>query len=86
MTPTRPILSPARIAAAVLSLGLLSLAACNTVEGIGEDISSGGKAVSEAGDHGQPLGLQQPKNALRKEIAKLAQSLFEVGQSDAEAA
>lgn len=46
----------------------------------------GGKAVSEAGDHGQPLGLQQPKNALRKEIAKLAQSLFEVGQSDAEAA
>lgn len=46
----------------------------------------GGKAVAEAGDHGQPLGLQQPKNALRKEIAKLAQSLFEVGQSDAEAA
>jgi pilus assembly protein CpaE len=46
----------------------------------------GGRAVTEAGDHGQPLGLQQPKNALRKEIAKLAQSLFEVGQSDAEAA
>ena len=46
----------------------------------------GGKAVAEAGDHGQPLGLQQPKNPLRKEIAKLAQSLFEVGQSDAEAA
>lgn len=46
----------------------------------------GGRAVTEAGDHGQPLGLQHPKNALRKEIAKLAQSLFEVGQSDAEAA
>ncbi|MFP7570302.1 CpaE family protein [Marivita sp. S2033] len=46
----------------------------------------GGKPVAEAGDHGQPLGLQQPKNPLRKEIAKLAQSLFEVGQSDAEAA
>ncbi|MAS44682.1 Predicted small secreted protein [Albimonas donghaensis] len=53
MTPTRPILSPARIAAAVLSLGLLSLAACNTVEGIGEDISSGGKAVSETADKTQ---------------------------------
>jgi pilus assembly protein CpaE len=46
----------------------------------------GGKAVSEAGDHGQPLALQQPKNALRKEIAKLAQSLYEVGRSEAEAA
>ena len=46
----------------------------------------GGKPVAEAGDHGQPLGLQNPKNPLRKEIAKLAQSLFEVGQSDAEAA
>ena len=46
----------------------------------------GGKAVAEAGDHGQPLSLQAPKNPLRKEIAKLAQSLFEVGQSDAEAA
>jgi pilus assembly protein CpaE len=49
-------------------------------------LPDGGKAVSEAGDHGQPLGLQQPKNPLRKEIAKLAQSLYEVGRSDAEAA
>ena len=49
-------------------------------------LPDGGRAVSEAGDHGQPLGLQQPKNALRKEIAKLAQSLYEVGRSDAEAA
>jgi pilus assembly protein CpaE len=46
----------------------------------------GGRAVTEAGDHGQPLGLQQPKNPLRKEIAKLARSLYEVGRSDAEAA
>ncbi|MCL3880902.1 AAA family ATPase [Marivita sp. GX14005] len=49
-------------------------------------LPDGGKPVAEAGDHGQPLGLQYPKNPLRKEIAKLAQSLFEVGQSDAEAA
>jgi pilus assembly protein CpaE len=42
--------------------------------------------VAEAGDHGQPLGLQHPRNPLRKEIAKLAQSLYEVGRSDAEAA
>lgn len=46
----------------------------------------GGRAVAEAGDHGQPLGLQHPRNPLRKEIAKLAQSLYEVGRSDAEAA
>ena len=46
----------------------------------------GGRAVAESGDHGMPLALQQPKNPLRKEIAKLAQSLFEVGKSDAEAA
>ncbi|OSQ51642.1 AAA family ATPase [Marivita geojedonensis] len=46
----------------------------------------GGRAVAESGDHGQPLALQQPKNPLRKEIAKLAQSLYEVGRSDAEAA
>jgi pilus assembly protein CpaE len=49
-------------------------------------LPDGGRAVAEAGDHGQPLALQQPKNALRKEIAKLAQSLYEVGRSDAEAA
>ncbi|WP_292288486.1 AAA family ATPase [Marivita sp.] len=46
----------------------------------------GGRAVAEAGDHGQPLGLQHPRNPLRKEIAKLAQSLYEVGRSDADAA
>ena len=49
-------------------------------------LPDGGRQVAQAGDHGQPLGLQHPKNPLRKEIAKLAQSLFEVGQADAEAA
>ncbi|WP_439522348.1 AAA family ATPase [Marivita sp.] len=49
-------------------------------------LPDGGRAVAEAGDHGQPLALQQPRNPLRKEIAKLAQSLYEVGRSDAEAA
>lgn len=49
-------------------------------------LPDGGRAVGEAGDHGQPLGLHQPKNPLRKEIAKLAQSLYEVGRADAEAA
>lgn len=49
-------------------------------------LPDGGRAVAEAGDHGQPLALQQPKNALRKEISKLAQSLYEVGRTDAEAA
>ena len=43
----------------------------------------GGKAVAQAGDHGTPLALSQPKNALRKEIAKLAKSIHEINQSDA---
>ena len=43
----------------------------------------GGKPVMQAGDHGAPLGQHIPKNPLRKEIAKLAQSLHEVNVSDA---
>lgn len=50
MTLSRSLLSPARLAAALLSLGLLSLAACNTVEGVGEDISAGGKAISNTAE------------------------------------
>lgn len=44
----------------------------------------GGRQVTQGADHGQPLGLSAPKNPLRKEIAKLAQTLHELGQSDAE--
>ncbi|MEC9432778.1 MAG: entericidin A/B family lipoprotein [Pseudomonadota bacterium] len=50
MTPSRSLLSPARLVASLLSLGLLSLAACNTVEGIGQDISAGGKAISDTAE------------------------------------
>lgn len=46
----------------------------------------GGRQVTQGADHGQPLGLSAPKNPLRKEIAKLAQTLHELGQSDAEQA
>ena len=46
----------------------------------------GGKQVTQACDHGIPLATQAAKNPLRKEITKLAQSLFDVGRSDAEAA
>ncbi len=46
----------------------------------------GGKQVMQAGDHGLPLATSAGKNPLRKEIAKLAQSIFELGQSSAEAA
>ena len=46
----------------------------------------GGRQVTQGADHGQPLGLSAAKNPLRKEIAKLAQSLHELGQSDAEEA
>jgi pilus assembly protein CpaE len=46
----------------------------------------GGKQVTQCGDHGMPLAGSAAKNPLRKEIAKLAQSLHELGQSDAKAA
>lgn len=49
-------------------------------------LPDGGKAVTQGGDHGRPLALDAPKNPLRKEIAKLATSLHDLGQSDVKAA
>lgn len=49
-------------------------------------LPDGGKQVMNGSDHGQPLGLAAPKNPLRKEISKLAESLLEVGQADPKAA
>lgn len=49
-------------------------------------LPDGGKQVMQAGDHGIPLATSAAKNPLRKEITKLATSIFELGQSPAEAA
>jgi predicted small secreted protein len=38
------------IAVAFVSLTLLAVSACNTVEGAGRDVSSAGKAVANAAD------------------------------------
>ena len=38
------------IAIAFVSASLLAVAACNTVEGAGKDVSSAGKAVANAAD------------------------------------
>ena len=46
----------------------------------------GGKVVMQACDHGLPLATHAAKNPLRKEIAKLAESLNAIGASSAEAA
>ena len=46
-------------------------------------LPDGGKAVTQACDHGTPLGVAAAKNPLRKEISKLANSLHELGQSEA---
>ena len=43
----------------------------------------GGKPVAQNADHGLPLAAGLPKNALRKEIAKLARSVHEVGAAEA---
>ena len=49
-------------------------------------LPDGGRQVTQSSDHGLPLAVQAPKNPLRKEIMKLAKSLYDLGQSDAEAA
>ncbi len=49
-------------------------------------LPDGGKQILQSADHGIPLATSAPKNPLRKEIAKLAQSIHELGRNDAEAA
>ena len=49
-------------------------------------LPDGGKPVMQGADHGLPLASSAAKNPLRKELAKLAQSLHELGRSEAEAA
>ena len=46
-------------------------------------LPDGGKPVRQNADHGLPLAAGLPKNALRKEIAKLAKSVHEVGATEA---
>ena len=48
-------------------------------------LPDGGPQVTQANDHGLPLALTAAKNPLRKELAKLAKSLFDLSKS-AEAA
>ena len=49
-------------------------------------LPDGGKQITQCGDHGLPLAASAAKNPLRKEIAKLAQSLHDLGRDEAEAA
>ncbi|MDK3073267.1 AAA family ATPase [Sedimentitalea sp. JM2-8] len=49
-------------------------------------LPDGGKQVTQGADHGLPLATNAGKNPLRKEIAKLAQSLHDLGRSEAKAA
>lgn len=45
-------------------------------------LPDGGKPVAQNADNGVPLGESVPKNALRKEIAKLAKSVHDVNEAD----
>lgn len=38
------------ISALLLALSALSLAACNTVEGVGQDLKAGGEAIERTAD------------------------------------
>ncbi|SPF80963.1 AAA family ATPase [Pseudoprimorskyibacter insulae] len=49
-------------------------------------LPDGGKTVLQACDHGLPLASEASKNPLRKEIHKLAESLFQIGQTESAAA
>ena len=49
-------------------------------------LPDGGRQVTQGADHGLPLASSAPKNPLRREIAKLAASLHDVGQNETEAA
>jgi pilus assembly protein CpaE len=49
-------------------------------------LPDGGKHVTAAGDHGQPLALSSSKNPLRREIAKLARSLTELEEKSVKVA
>lgn len=49
-------------------------------------LPDGGRQVTQSGDHGLPLSKSAAKNPLRKEIAKLAQSLHALAEGEAEAA
>ncbi|MCR9125554.1 MAG: AAA family ATPase [Rhodobacteraceae bacterium] len=49
-------------------------------------LPDGGKQITQSADHGTPLAESAAKSPLRREILKLAQSLYELGASDAEAA
>lgn len=48
-------------------------------------LSDGGKQIAQCGDHGTTLAEMAPKNPLRKEILKLAQSLHALNKSAVEA-
>jgi len=54
--------------------------------GLELQLPDGGRAVSQSADHGLPLASTAAKNPLRREIAKLAHSLHELGRDEAEAA
>ncbi len=45
-------------------------------------LPDGGKQVAQTGDHGTPLGVNAPKNTMRKEIAKLAASVHAVNRAE----
>ncbi len=49
-------------------------------------LPDGGKQVTQSCDHGLPLAMSASRNPLRKETAKLARSLHELGQNDAKSA
>lgn len=46
----------------------------------------GGKPITQGADHGLPLAESAPKNPLRREIQKLAASIHELNNNDAQAA
>ena len=45
-------------------------------------LPDGGKPIAQNADHGVPMAVGLPKNAMRKEIMKLAKSVHDINQAD----
>ncbi len=42
----------------------LTLGGCNTISGIGEDLSAGGAVIQSAAERSNPHAVQRPKSAV----------------------
>jgi len=79
---SQTVLESAHVYFATMELDMRS--AQNTLRGISVEVQlpDGGKPIAQNADHGVPMAVGLPKNAMRKEIMKLAKSVHDINQAD----